>query len=133
VHVANRASFIDIGGRSPDGEFTGVIFPESYDALPDVADLECEHVDISGTVQVYRDRPDYPEVSGPTSSRVGVMPITEIRLSLRCCISAATFQTGTCLLRHPYHQSEPHHDRIFSLSTGLPDARNCGALYFAEA
>jgi DNA/RNA endonuclease YhcR with UshA esterase domain len=58
VHVADRATFIDIGGRYPDEEFTGVIFPESYSAFPDVAELEGKTVDISGTVQLYRGKPE---------------------------------------------------------------------------
>ena len=58
VHVSDRVTFIDLGGRYPNKEFTGVIFSENYGAFPDVTELQGRTIDISGTVQLYGERPE---------------------------------------------------------------------------
>ena len=58
VHVSTRATFIDLGGRYPNEEFTGVIFSSDAGAFPDVEAYEGKTVDITGTVQLYRGRPE---------------------------------------------------------------------------
>lgn len=58
VHVSQRATFIDLGGRYPNEEFTGVIFSSDVGAFPDVDAYEGKTVDITGTVQLYRGRPE---------------------------------------------------------------------------
>jgi DNA/RNA endonuclease YhcR with UshA esterase domain len=58
VHVSPRATFINFGGRYPDEKFTGVIFLQSAGAFPDVDAYEGKTVDITGTVQLYRGRPE---------------------------------------------------------------------------
>lgn len=58
VHVSERATFIDLNGRYPYEEFTGVIFSSNADAFPNVGALEGKTVDITGTVQMYRGRPE---------------------------------------------------------------------------
>lgn len=58
VHIAERAIFIDIGGRYPDQKFTGVVFAQDSHAFPDLRELEGTTVDISGVVRIYRGRPE---------------------------------------------------------------------------
>jgi len=58
VHVSERATFIDLGGRYPNEEFTGVIFTSDAGAFSDVDAYEGKTVDITGTVQLYRGRPE---------------------------------------------------------------------------
>jgi hypothetical protein len=58
VHVAARAIFIDVGAPYPDEDFAGVIFSEDFGAFPNVTALEGNAVDISGTIQLYRGRPE---------------------------------------------------------------------------
>jgi len=58
VHVSPRATFIDLGGRYPNEEFTGVIFSSSVGVFPDVESYEGKTLDITGTVQLYRGRPE---------------------------------------------------------------------------
>ncbi|MBI3676470.1 MAG: hypothetical protein HY243_07610 [Proteobacteria bacterium] len=40
VHVGDRVTFIDLGGRYPNEEFTGVIFSDDYRTFPDVTKLQ---------------------------------------------------------------------------------------------
>jgi DNA/RNA endonuclease YhcR with UshA esterase domain len=58
VHVSERATFIDLNGRYPNEEFTGVIFESDAGAFSDVDAYEGKTVDITGTVQLYRGRPE---------------------------------------------------------------------------
>jgi DNA/RNA endonuclease YhcR with UshA esterase domain len=58
VHVAARAIFIDVDGSYPDEDFVGVIFPEDFDAFPNVTALQGKTVEISGTVRLYRGKPE---------------------------------------------------------------------------
>ena len=58
VHVSQRATFIDLDGRYPNEEFTGVIFSSDAGAFPDVDAYGGKTVDITGTVQLYRGRPE---------------------------------------------------------------------------
>ena len=58
VHFAERATFIDLDGRYPNEQFTGVIFRGDDFAFPDVGVLQGRRVAITGTVQLYRGRPE---------------------------------------------------------------------------
>jgi DNA/RNA endonuclease YhcR with UshA esterase domain len=58
VHVADRVTFVDLGGRYPNEDLTGVIFSENYGAFPDVTKLQGDTVDITGTVRLYDGRPE---------------------------------------------------------------------------
>lgn len=58
VHISERATFIDLGGRYPNEEFTGVIFTDDAGAFSDVSAYEGKTVDITGTVQMYHGRPE---------------------------------------------------------------------------
>ena len=58
VHVSQRATFIDLGGRYPNDEFTGVIFSSDAGAFPDVDSYEGKTLDIRGPVQLFRGRPE---------------------------------------------------------------------------
>lgn len=58
VHVSERATFIDLGSRYPNEEFTGVIFTSDAGAFSDVDAYEGKTVDITGSVQLYRGRPE---------------------------------------------------------------------------
>jgi DNA/RNA endonuclease YhcR with UshA esterase domain len=58
VHVSERATFIDLGGRYPNEEFTGVIFTSDAGAFSNVDAYEGKTLDITGTVQLYRGRPE---------------------------------------------------------------------------
>ena len=58
VHIAERATFIDIGASYPDEDFVGVIFPEDFGTFPNATALEGKTVDIGGTIQLYRGKPE---------------------------------------------------------------------------
>lgn len=58
VHVSPKATFIDLNGRYPNEEFTGVIFTNDAGAFSDVEGYEGKTVDITGTVQMYHGRPE---------------------------------------------------------------------------
>jgi hypothetical protein len=60
VHTARsgRATFINMGGEYPDNAFTGVIFASGMGAVGDVTGLAGKTVDVSGTVRLYRGRPE---------------------------------------------------------------------------
>ena len=58
VHVSPKATFIDLDGRYPNEEFTGVIFTGDAGAFSNVGSYEGKTVDITGTVQMYRGRPE---------------------------------------------------------------------------
>ena len=58
VHVSERATFIDLGGRYPNEEFTGVIFESDAGEFSDVRAYEGRTIDMTGTVQLYRGRPE---------------------------------------------------------------------------
>ncbi|MEJ0051715.1 MAG: hypothetical protein WDN02_11025 [Methylovirgula sp.] len=60
VHVAQRSdtTFIDLGGEYPNEAFTGVIFSEDESKFPDVQNLTGKKVNISGTISLYKGRPE---------------------------------------------------------------------------
>lgn len=60
VHTARSgsATFIDMSGIYPNNAFTGVIFARDMAAVGDVSAFAGRTVDISGTVQLYRNRPE---------------------------------------------------------------------------
>jgi hypothetical protein len=59
VHVARSgATFIDMGGSYPNQAFTGVIFSENSAAVGDVSGLTGKTIDLTGTIQMYRGKPE---------------------------------------------------------------------------
>jgi DNA/RNA endonuclease YhcR with UshA esterase domain len=59
VHTGRSgATFIDIGGRYPENAFTAVIFVGDLAKFPGVTALDGRTVDINGSVQLYRGRPE---------------------------------------------------------------------------
>jgi hypothetical protein len=60
VHTARsgRETFIDVGGTYPNQVFTAVIFAPAMPAVGDVSGLTAKTVDITGTIQMYRGRPE---------------------------------------------------------------------------
>jgi hypothetical protein len=60
VHTARSgsATFIDMGGPYPVNTFTGVIFPDAAATVGDVSGLEGRTVDLTGTVRLYRGKPE---------------------------------------------------------------------------
>lgn len=58
-HAASgNAVFIDIGGRYPKNQFAGVIFSDDEAKFPDVDSLSGQTVDLTGTIKLYRGRPE---------------------------------------------------------------------------
>lgn len=51
-------TFIDVGGRYPDNEFTAVIFASDAGKFPNVGALGGKTVAISGAVQLYQGKPE---------------------------------------------------------------------------
>ncbi|MCB6180196.1 nucleotide-binding protein [Rhodobacter sp. Har01] len=51
-------TFINMGGRYPDHQFTGVIFSDAAAEFPDVFDLEGRTVQISGKIKLYKGKPE---------------------------------------------------------------------------
>ncbi len=60
VHFDRRSgtTFLDLDGRYPANAFTGVIFAGARSAFPDAASLEGRIVDITGTIDLYRGKPE---------------------------------------------------------------------------
>jgi DNA/RNA endonuclease YhcR with UshA esterase domain len=58
VHISERATFIDMDGTYPDEEFAGVIFSDAENLFPAASGLEGKTIDITGTVKLYRGRPE---------------------------------------------------------------------------
>jgi DNA/RNA endonuclease YhcR with UshA esterase domain len=58
VHVSPKETFINMGGSYPDNALTGVIFSENASAFPDVQNLDGKTVNISGTIQLYKGKPE---------------------------------------------------------------------------
>ena len=60
VHTESRSgvTFIDMGGRYPDQDFTGVIFKDDAGKFPNVESLAGKVVDITGQLHDYKGRPE---------------------------------------------------------------------------
>ena len=59
VHAGRSGvTFIDMGGRYPDNDFTAVIFAGDAAKFPNVSALEGKTLAVSGTVELYRGRPE---------------------------------------------------------------------------
>jgi len=58
VYFAARATFIDLDGRYPNERLTGVIARGDGFAFPDLGALRGRRVAMTGTVQLYRGRPE---------------------------------------------------------------------------
>ena len=60
VHHAKsgRATFLNMGGRYPNNVFTAVIFADDASKFPDVDSLIGKTVGISGSIGVYKGRPE---------------------------------------------------------------------------
>ncbi len=51
-------TFLDMGARYPDNPFAAVIFPEDADKFPDVGSLSGKVVEVTGSVRVYKGKPE---------------------------------------------------------------------------
>src|SRR5258708_36407919 len=70
THVSTKGTeFLDFGSPYPNQDFTVVIFARSSPALGDIATYYGKRVDITGTVELYRGRPEIV-VREPTQIRV---------------------------------------------------------------
>jgi DNA/RNA endonuclease YhcR with UshA esterase domain len=59
VHTGRSGvTFIDVGGRFPDNDFTAVIFAGDATKFPNTSALDGKTVVISGPVQLYQGRPE---------------------------------------------------------------------------
>ncbi len=60
VHTDKRSgvTFINMGGRYPANVFTGVIFRDYIGQFPQVHSLEGRAVSITGTVMLYKGKPE---------------------------------------------------------------------------
>jgi len=60
VHTARSgsATFIDLDGSYPFNPFTAVIFEDDMSRVGDVSDLEGRMVDVTGTIRMYRGKPE---------------------------------------------------------------------------
>jgi DNA/RNA endonuclease YhcR with UshA esterase domain len=59
VHTGRSGvTFIEIGGRYPDNDFTAVIFASDATKFPNAGALDGKTVVISGPVQLYQGRPE---------------------------------------------------------------------------
>jgi DNA/RNA endonuclease YhcR with UshA esterase domain len=58
-HAASgKVTFIDMGGIYPDNPFAGVIFSDDASKFPNVDSLEGETIDVTGTIKLYRGKPE---------------------------------------------------------------------------
>jgi DNA/RNA endonuclease YhcR with UshA esterase domain len=58
-HAASgKVTFVDMGGRYPDNQFAGVIFSDDASKFPNVDSLEGKTIDVTGTITLYRGRPE---------------------------------------------------------------------------
>lgn len=51
-------TFLDMGARYPDNSFAVVIFPEDAGKFPDVGSLSGKVVDVTGSVRLYKGKPE---------------------------------------------------------------------------
>ena len=60
VHVARNGSamFVDLDGVYPDNPFHTVIFRSSMPEVGEVSDLDGKTVDVTGTIEMYRGKPE---------------------------------------------------------------------------
>ena len=59
VHTGRSGvTFIEVGGRYPDNDFTAVIFAADAAKFPNASTLDGKTVVISGQVQLYQGRPE---------------------------------------------------------------------------
>jgi exonuclease VII large subunit len=59
VHTGRSGvTFLDVGGRYPDSDFTAVIFTGDATKFPNASALDGKTVIISGPVQLYQGRPE---------------------------------------------------------------------------
>lgn len=58
VHVANSASFLDLGGAYPNEVFQAVIFPSRAKAFGDLNGYNGETVDVTGRIRAYNGKPE---------------------------------------------------------------------------
>lgn len=54
----SQTTFIDMGGAYPFNQFAAVLFPDDARAFSAVAMLNGKHVEIAGTVRLYRGKPE---------------------------------------------------------------------------
>ena len=72
VHVSRGGTvFVDLDGAYPDETFTAVVFPDAVASVGDLTTFEGQRVDVSGTVQMYRGR---PEIIVSSREQIAVAP-----------------------------------------------------------
>jgi len=68
THVsAKGTAFLNFGDRYPDQDFTVVIFARSAGVVGDVAKYYGRRIDVAGTIELYRGR---PEIVVDTSAQI---------------------------------------------------------------
>jgi hypothetical protein len=55
---SSNVTFIDMGGSYPDNLFAGVIFASDASEVGDVSGLTGKTVELTGTIQLYKGRPE---------------------------------------------------------------------------
>ena len=60
VNSTDRAgvTFLDMGGRYPNNAFTAVILKDNASKFPDVHALEGKTIDVTGTIKLYKGKPE---------------------------------------------------------------------------
>ena len=59
THVSAKGTeFLNFGDRYPDQDFTVVIFARSAGAIGDVAKYYGRRIDVAGTIELYRGKPE---------------------------------------------------------------------------
>lgn len=58
VHISPKAAFVDVDGGLFNQDFTAVIWPENEGQFGDLAFYSGKTVDVTGTVQDYRGKPE---------------------------------------------------------------------------
>ncbi|HLT24336.1 MAG TPA: hypothetical protein VK004_04360, partial [Ignavibacteria bacterium] len=57
VNKRQKVWYLNFDGKYPNNTFTGVIFPRSFDAFPDVEQYEGKTIEISGEISEYNGKP----------------------------------------------------------------------------
>lgn len=59
VHTSNRGNvFLNMGGHYPNQAFTGFIRARDAGAFPNVQSYQGKNVDVSGTIKLYKNKPE---------------------------------------------------------------------------
>ena len=58
VKVSRNATFVDIDGMYPSQTFTAVVFASDIASVGDLSGLQGKTVDVTGTIRLYRGKPE---------------------------------------------------------------------------